>query len=291
MKTILVLTDLSANALPAAKAACMLSGTMNTNLVLLNTCADIPLQAGYSDMPGGPWLVDDFMEWDKERKADLQKYASSLEPYIAKLDPSKRKPSLHCEYADGTLADNIVALTQTKDIELIAMGTPHSSRLDHFLTGSDTAAVINNVSRPVLVVPAGYELKHIKRVVFATDYNDADIKALHYLVKMGRLFNFHLEVVHVSIPGEDKTPAADKEKVFLSLQQIKYDRISYKEIGGKDAVKRLNTYCKETGADLLAMVHYHDSFFARIFKHSNSKQALAHNELPLLIFPAKMAKE
>ncbi|MCO5946606.1 universal stress protein [Mucilaginibacter flavidus] len=291
MKTILVLTDLSANALPAAKAACMLSGVMNTNLVLLNTCADIPLQAGYSDMPGGPWLVDDFMEWDKERNADLLEHASSLEPYIAKLDPSKRKPSVHCEYADGTLADSAVTLIETKNVELIAMGAPHSSRFDHFLTGSDTAAVINNVTRPVLVVPAGYELKRIKRVVFATDYNDADIKALHYLVKMGRLFNFHLEVVHVSLPGEDKTPAAYKEKVFLSLQQIKYDRISYKEIGGKDAVKRLNAYCKETGADLLAMVHYHNSFFARIFNQSASKQALVNNELPLLIFPPKMEKE
>lgn len=244
MKTILVLTDLSANAMPAAKAACMLSGVMNTNLLLLNTCADIPLQAGYSDMPGGPWLVDDFMEWDKERKADLQKYAATLDPYIAKLDPSKRKPSVHCQYADGTLADNAVTLTQTKNVELIAMGAPHSSRLDHFLTGSDTAAVINNVNRPVLVVPTGYKLKRIKRVVFATDYNDADIKALHYLVKLGRLFNFHLEVVHVSVPGEDKTLAADKEKTFLSLQQITYDPISYKEIGGKDAVKRLNAHCR-----------------------------------------------
>lgn len=291
MKTILVLTDLSTNATPAAKAACMLSGVMSTNLVLLNTCADIPLQAGYSDMPGGPWLVDDFMQWDKERKADLEKYALSLEPYIAKLDPSKRKPSVHCEYADGTLADNTVALTQTKNVELIVMGAPHSSRLDHFLTGSDTAAVINNVSRPVLVVPTDYELKRIKRVVFATDFNDADMKALNYLVKLGRLFNFHLEVVHVLIPGEDKTLAADKEKAFLSLQQITYAPISYKEIGGKDAVKRLNAYCHEVHADMLAMVHHHDSFFARIFKHSASTQALAHQELPLLIFPAKMEKE
>ncbi|HEY0243921.1 MAG TPA: universal stress protein [Mucilaginibacter sp.] len=289
MKTILILTDFSENATHAAISSVMLSEKLHANLLLLNNITGIPVTPYY--LGGG--LVAEEASWlVEESKKNLKKLTESLEPVIARLDPEQHKPTVHTQIEEGSLGENITAILDQKNIEMVVIGGKTGSSFDHILLGSDTLSVIKHSNRPVLVVPFEADFKKLKKVVFATDFNEADINAMHFLVKLGKQFDFQLEIVHVSLIGENDKHDNDKETRFLSkVDKLKYPKIVYKHIRGKDVIERLNRFCEETKADVLALVHYSHSFFLRILQDSHTQKALSSQNVPLLVFPAGMEEK
>ena len=291
MKTILVLTDLSENAAHAAEVAVTLAGTMNTNLLLYNARIAMPVPTYYADYAGGPWVADDFIQWESESNEKLQWLADDLKPLIANLDPELRKPSVHFECRDGKIAENLAELIAQKNVELIVMGASAEDTLDHILNGSETKAVMNHATCPVLVVPQRADLTKITKVIFATDYAEGDIKGMHYLVMLARLFDFSIEIAHISEYGENPyLTIEDKETFLKQVNKLKYPHISFKIARGKNVIDRLNRLCEEEEANILALVHYQHSFLVHLIRTSTTKRALANQQIPLLIFPSKMEK-
>ncbi|MBS1529336.1 MAG: universal stress protein [Bacteroidetes bacterium] len=160
--------------------------------------------------------------------------------------------------------------------------------MDHFLTGSDTFSVIDSSTRPVLLVPRRSDFSSLRKVVFATNFSEQDINAIRYLIKLGDIFNFRLEVFHVNRPGQDDITKRLREiELEKHTHKLKYSAIEVKEVYGKDIIDRLDNVCRDVKADLLSFSHYHDSLISGLFKQSLTKKALAKQKLPLLIFPSK----
>ena len=289
MKKILVLTDYSENATHAAKTAVMLGEKLHANILLLNNVAGLPVTPYYI---GGGFVAEEASWLMEESEKELNNLKDTLIPLIARIDQSKHRPSVHIQIAEGDLGENIGSVTYEEDIELVVMGTKTGSSIDHFLAGSDTNAVINHAYRPVLVVPRATELKKLKKVIFATDYNEGDIHAVKHLVKFCERFDAKLEIVHVSLIGKHEKTDSVGEIVFTSqVAALKYPKVIYRDISGKDVVRRLNSLCKETEADILALVHYPHSFLSGIFEGSHTDKALDHQNIPLLVFSPKMKEK
>lgn len=283
MRTTLVPTDFSENSAHAAKAAVMLSSKLHTNILLFNNYVKIPVTPHFA---GGPWVVDELMELKNETKENLQNLAGDLELLIADLEPEQPKPIVHLQYADGNLGDNIAAIIHEKDIELIVIGARSGSTIDHMLNGSETNLIIDQSNCPVLIIPENVDLKELKKVIFATDFDQTDMKAINYMVKLSYLFNFHIEVVHVN-SSKSNTVKSERQIAFEDrLFKLNYPKITYKQVFGKNVIRRLNSLCTETDADILALVHHHRSPIGRILKQSTSKKALSQQKVPLMIFPS-----
>lgn len=287
MKKILVLTDFSENAKHAAKSAMALSENLRADIFLYNSFVMAPATPYYA---GGPILTEGLMWYNDESRDQLKKLAEYLEATCDHCSDGQFKPKITYENGEGNLGKDLAEIIKHKDIELVVMGARSGGAMEHILIGSDTNAVINHATRPVLVVPPQSDFKGIKKLVFATDFNDADIKALDYLEELQQVFHFEIEVVHVSLNNEDDLKDFGQEVIFASMVNNLNDAdIKYKTVRGKDVVNRLNRLCHETKADVLALVHYKDSFLSRILEASKAKDALSHQKVPLLILPSKMA--
>ncbi|HZX58390.1 MAG TPA: universal stress protein [Mucilaginibacter sp.] len=286
MKNILILTDFTENAAHAALSGVKLSEKLHANLLLFNVNTSQPVAPNYA---GGPAVVDDLGFWENESKEKLRKLSESLEPLLVQTDPEQRKPTIHFEYGEGSIGHMIKEITMQKDVEMIVMGARAGSTFEHILTGSETHMVIDNAKRPVLVVPLHTGLTRMNKVVFATDYNQADLTGIRYLAGLGLLFNFQLEVVHVNLLGENDITRNIRKNAFLNeIHKLRYSHITFREVFGKDVIHRLNYMCTELDADLLSIMHYKNSFFSKIFSHSFSKEALSNQKIPLLILPSEM---
>ncbi len=286
MKTILILADFTENAAHAALSGITLSQKLHTDLLVFNVNSSQPVLPQYA---GGPTVVDDFGLWEKESSEKLNKLSEALEPLIIQTDPQQRKPTIHIEFGEGNVGIMVKEVIKQKDIEMIVMGARAGSTMDHILTGSETISVVDHATRPVLVVPKNADLNKLSKVVFATDYNESDMNGVHYLVKLGKLFNFHLVIVHVNLFNDKDILKMKKEAIFLNhVERLKYPHISFREINGKEVTHRLNTLCDETGADLLSMMNYKNSFMKRLFKQSTTHKALDGQKIPLLIFPPEL---
>eukprot|EP00697_Spironema_sp_BW2_P013375 gnl/Spiro4/3437_TR1676_c0_g1_i1.p1 gnl/Spiro4/3437_TR1676_c0_g1~~gnl/Spiro4/3437_TR1676_c0_g1_i1.p1 ORF type:complete len:290 (-),score=-41.23 gnl/Spiro4/3437_TR1676_c0_g1_i1:134-1003(-) len=285
MKKFLVLTDFTENSLHAARSVITLCAKLNANVLLYHAYAVDPVTPYFG---GGPWIADEFSFLEGEGKEKLHELAANLEPIIDILDSELHKPVVTQAQGPGDVAGNLTEIFKNKDIEMVIMGARSGGVIDHLFTGCQTNAVIDKSTRPVLVVPQHTNLDQLKKVVFATDFNEADIAAIHYLAKIARILNLHIEVVHVDLGGSGDAREYKREEFLEWMNRLRYPEIIFKEIKGRDVVHRLNTLCEETNADLLAMVHYQHSFFKRAIEKSTVKIELAHQHIPVLIFPSKM---
>lgn len=286
MKKILVLTDLGPQADELAKSAVALSASLDVNLILFNTFISQPILSEYG---GSPWSVEELL-WADEGKEKLAFIKEEMAPVIAALPAVLHHPSVECQQGLGSLTGQVNELLHKETIELIMMGTRQGSAWDHLLMGSDTMAVINQADRPVIVLPPGRSLEQIKKVTIATDYDDADLNAVHYLTRLGRIFDFKIDIVHVKLWGEQTMPEATRLAFERHVAKFNFPDISYLTVGGKDLVNRLNALCAENGSDLLVLVHDRHSLLSRLFNGTQAKSLLEKQVFPVMIIPAAMAQ-
>jgi len=231
--------------------------------------------------------VDEFIVKQNHSKEHLSLLAEDLQDLTAQYGPDERKPSINCLCGEGDVGSNVADIIDQKDIELIIMGGRSSKSDNPILFGRDTSSVIQKATRPILVTSSKLNLDALNKVIFATDFNEEDITAIKYLIKLGKLLGYQLDIVHVNEFGKDKLLNSGKEVSFKhQVAKLKYPGISYHTVRGKDIVERLNGLCDETGAGVLAMSHRQDSFLMRIFQKSTAKKALSDQKIPLLIFPS-----
>jgi nucleotide-binding universal stress UspA family protein len=286
MKNILVLTDFSENASHSAKVAVILGEKLKANLFIVHHLAGIPVTPNYI---GGGFVAEEASWLVEEGKKNFHQLEETLRPVIERIAPPGHRPAIHTLLTEGDIAENIAEIVRRQAIELIVMGAKTGTGLDHILTGSETRAVIDHVSRPVLIIPQTAGIRKLEKVVFATDFNESDIHAVHYLAGLARSIKFKLEIVHVSLFGIDESDKDAQEMNFVQqVAKLKFSAIVYRDVRGKDVASRLNRLCEEAKADVLAMVHYPHSFLSRLVHDSPTHKALNQQNMPLLILPAKI---
>jgi nucleotide-binding universal stress UspA family protein len=286
MKTILVLTDFSDNAAHAAQSALNLAVMIHADVLLFNAYQTIPVSNYYI---GAPWGGESPSYWEDHSESNIQTFQKHLEPLINKVHPEQFKPAINTLCREGNLGELVNEIVQQKNIGLIVMGSRSDNAFEHIFSGSDTYAVIEHASCPVLILREKMELTQLGKIVFASNFSPEDIKSLQYLVKLGELFNTKLELVHI-MPSESLGTATNEGEVEFMKQvaALNYPYITFKNVKGKEVVERLNHLCEEEQANALAIIHHKHSFFIRMLKQSLAHQALDKQKIPLLVFPAKM---
>lgn len=284
MKTILILTDFTKNAANAAQSGVVMAKQMHANILLFNSNVSQPIAPVYV---GGPIVIDEINIMEEENNRRLKQLADSIDPFLSQ-EGTSWKPIIHTLEGLGSIAYQIPGIEEEKNIEMIVMGAREGSKWEHLAGGSETFSVIDHATRPVLICPSGLELKDIKKVVFATDFSDNDIKAIHYLIKLGYLFHYHLEILHVNQLGEDDITKKIRQIEFMKhIHRLRYEQYDVTEVYGQDIIDRMNRFCDETNTSLLAFTHHRSSFFSGLFNKSVTKKALSKQKVPVLVFPAK----
>ena len=284
MKKILVLTDLTEGSGQATEAAVMLSAKLHANLILFNTFISQPALSEYGS---NPWYTEEIL-WENEAKERLVALKDDALQLVEGLAPEVHHASIESRQGIGNLGLQVEDLIDKENVEIVVMGARTGSAWDHILMGSDTISVISHADRPVLVVPADHRLKQLTKVTIATDLDDPDLTAVHYLTRIGRLFDFAIEIVHVKIWGETSKEESRYNAFKKHVAKFNYPHISHLEVSGKELSSRLNGLCKAGGSDLLVLVHNKHSLLDRILNKSHAKSLLEKQELPVMIIPSAL---
>lgn len=283
MRQILVLTDFSGNANHAAKAALIFGEKLHADLLLMNNMAGIPMAPELTDSGN----AGEELSWESEEsRVRLESLKGHLEMLVSDFAAERYKPAINKLLTEGLLGENINAVNILHKLQLIVMGGETGNFFEHLLSGSHTRTVVENAPCPVLIIPEEYNFEKLKKVVFATNLDTKQVKHIKWLIDLEKLFDFNLEIVYVSLFDTGEETDEQKEIRFATqLAKLKYPKLLVRDVSGKEILPRLGRLCAETGADLLALVHYRHSFFSRLLNSSNTDYAIRHQQLPLLIFP------
>lgn len=283
-ENIIILTDFSENAASAAETGLALSSKLGTDLLLYHTYIDYPALPYAS---GGGWDLEEYPLKKKQALQRMECLLEGLESLATQSAQEDRQPTISFLIEDGDLGVELSNLLENRSVEMIVMGA-RSEHPDDPLSGDDTKAVIRHADRPVLVVPAGTIINQVHKIVFATDFEPEDLEAIRYIKKLCQLFGFGMEVIHVDL---DKSKTADRETAFKdSLDALHATGVQYEKLNGKDLVRRINQFVSEKAPVILALRHHHYPFFIDLFVQSKSKELLAKQKTPLLIFPQTLGR-
>ncbi len=287
MKKILVLTDPSKNAPDLTQAAAKLAIELHCDVLLFSVYQSLPINTFYE---ASSWINGNDASWQQESKDKLSVIAFELRAFILLSLPGERwrpEVTFHCEAGD--LSDNLKNVLESEDIEMIMMGTSKQSGFKHFLFGKNTNLVISNAKRPVLILPGKFEFKDVQKVLFATDFNLSDLRAVNLLAKYAEALHFDLELVHVNdIEDKESEENVSKQVFFNMLEDINHPNLTHLEIHGKNVGQSLKRLCSRQGIGMLALLHHQDALLIRMLKSSTTKNILEQINLPVIVFPSKM---
>jgi nucleotide-binding universal stress UspA family protein len=287
MKTIVITTDFSAGSKQVARYGFELAKQLRADVTLSNAMI-IPAEIPQTGIVG--WPPDVFEDLMQDSTKELNKLKDELVSVKSATD-DRFKPAVNFVNQAGTVCDVVNQVIDLQDAGLVVLGSHKNEGLGQWLIGNHAQRLIDNCNIPLLLVPAGTHFKKIRKIAFATDFQNMqeDLNCIRKLVEIAEPLNAGILLIHV---GNEKHNTSQLQHSLGEILKELTEKTGYPEID----CQLIKGSWTETGLDwlnehghveMLAMVHHKHGFFASLFKGSHTQKMAAHIDMPLLVFPDK----
>ncbi|MEJ8804162.1 universal stress protein [Pontibacter sp. H249] len=187
-------------------------------------------------------------------------------------------------FIHGLPEDVIVDETKRFKPNLVIMGTKGEANISRSFFGTVTTKVVQELNIPVLTIPGSYTGTQLTKVAYASNFDQADGRAIIQLQQLLEPFNPQLLCVHISKTNKQQDQEklnALKEKLAKHHSQAS---INFTLQEGDNVADALQTYVKEQQVNLLALTTHKRSGLGSIFNPSLSQKMVLESEVPLLVF-------
>ena len=289
MKKILVPIDFSDYSINAVTTAIRLAADTASEVRLLHVFDDPFVTHDMEKVTFNNEVTRRTEELLHKMETDAKSKMSDMESDVYRfMQENNLTVPLTVELRRGFAVDQIVAGAREWIADVIVVGARGHSRFEKMLFGTVTKGVIDDAHCPVLALPADFQWKHPKELMYATDFNDYDAYAIAKLLNLFQVYPVRLHVTHFNL---DNNHLPDEEKMQALHDTFQsYGRnnlISYEIVDGKVLLSALNEYMAAKDIDLLAVTTRKMSSLQRIFSKSASINLLYHAHKPLLVFHEK----
>lgn len=241
-------TDFSEPSMKALPVATALAKKFDSALYLCHIVTPTPLAIGAPE--AAPYLY----------QAETESAARALEDLVK--SPAVQGLTCKSVMPAGPLADELEAVIQQNNIDLIIAGTHGRTGVRRLLLGSSVEEICRVATCPVLTVGPDLELTTeftIKRMLVPTDLSEESELDLPYVALLAKSYGAHVTVLHVMPPDAATNP--DAKLLAEPMRQTMMHAFA-KEVGDPgpefviefgDTVPTILSYARKTNTDLIAM--------------------------------------
>jgi len=282
MIKLLIPTDFSDNAKKALEYVIEIAKVSETSIYLLNVIEPVTSSIR-QPYPGHEKLEK---EIENNRIGEL----NALQKSILQQYPDIK---IESEVVRGTIINSVIDFAESKQIDLIVMGTKGATGLQEIFMGSVSAGTIGRSKIPVLTVPNDYIFKTPDGILFATNRFEENAELLNKIVEIANLFSAS---IHVAVfVDTDTAVAADyiqntrQLTNYLDYLKNAFPGIVFKAelLEGNVFEEIIEKYNTKNEVDIIAMITYPKSFWERLLKKSMTKKMAFHSKIPVLAIPAQ----
>lgn len=276
--TILVPTDFSDNANTAIEYACELAKALGAGVLITNVYT--PAVTQYNIV--SPLIQEEIGRANKIAEEKLKLIADQIDKQYEKKVPCTTK------FVVGGIVEAITQLVSKEEAELVVMGTRGASGLDRILFGSNATKVIEQATCPVLAIPSDCTFRIPKKIVYATDYHNAELKHVEQLVTLAKAFSAELMMAHITT---DREALQSEEMLKMNFSKkisaiSSYPEITYFVKYEEDIARALESFCHQVSADWIALLTHERKMFEKLYNPSITKKLAYQSEIPLLAIKA-----
>lgn len=278
MKNILVPTDFSACATHATRAAFDIAEYYGA-CVHLYTNTDVHR---------------DWANWNatekQEHPKDIQKVRNAevlLEQWAQRA--KARGIQFKSAWSSGNLIRFIKDYVESYSVDFIVMGSHGASGKNEYFIGSNTQKVVRLVHCPVMVIKNEISSRTLRKVAFASNFDESEKKAFQYLLDFVRPFQPEIHLLQINTASWFTQPyslvKAAMEDFKAMCGKLKCYTHFYRDWTVDAGIRHLS---QDIGADLIAISNQKRHPLKRMFSGSNVEALVNHAEVPVLSidFPA-----
>ncbi|GGK85076.1 universal stress protein [Rufibacter glacialis] len=281
MKKILCPVDFSKTSNKAAEYAAQIAQRTQASLTLLHVL-HLPLM----DTTESALMASQVL--DEQRRVSSDKL-HGLTLHLQNTFSNTGGPTfmMDTRVQEAFLSDAVERLVKEEGFDFIVIGTTGGGNtLEEIMIGSNTESVISQVKCPVLAIPSNASFPDIHRIVYASDYQPEDSKALGQVISLATVFQAEVEVVHVT----KKPGSAEAQQAQAFLQKVSADLggfpVSFQEVVHEEEEDGLKEYLSRTQSNMLAILKKRRNFFRDLFGMSLAEKLTYQTKLPLLVLHA-----
>lgn len=275
MRKILVPTDFSENAMNAIQYAMEIFKYDRSEFLIVHAFAD-EVYENTQEMSRA--LFEKFKEKIAQgTNRELQKIVNTMR----EISPNPRH-SYEYLAEFGSLVDVVNDLANSRDMDLIVMGTKGKSDDRDITFGSETLQVIKYVKCPVLAVPQGYQDRPPQNILFPTDYL-VPYRRRELKLVSGLAMNFGVPVTFLHISKSEKLSHRQLDNQSFLDCWLKDNQIKHLHIVGKDLETTIKHYIEEQGINMLVMVNSRHSYIENLLHKSTIEHMGLHVQIPFLV--------
>jgi len=179
-------------------------------------------------------------------------------------------------------------VAKENDADLIVMGSHGTSGFKEFFVGSNTERVVRNADIPVLVVKHDISTIDFGTVVFATNFEEENVRPYLNASKMFNVLGTKLILLYVNLPNEHFKSSVEIERriaEFLLVADGNLDRIDDVAYQADYSVEQgVINYSNKVGADLIAIPTHGRKGVSHFFTGSIGEDIANHSSLPVITF-------
>ena len=214
---------------------------------------------------------------------------NALEAIEARLN-QLRKENLHEVPSGITSETGAVDVTVNQyisenDVEMLIL----ENRKDQgfwFLDPTNLNIVLN-ARCPSWIIQPETKYSPCKKIIYATDYNEADIHTISHLVNLTGKFSPEITALHVADSENFNENALKSGFRSTLVKETGYEKISVKSlIDNQDSTLGdiINDFALDDNADLIVLLKTNKGFMEKIIKSSSAKNILKKVRLPVLVY-------
>ncbi|MDA3954651.1 MAG: universal stress protein [Bacteroidales bacterium] len=287
VQRILVPVDFSDYSVNACRYAIGLAEKLNAEIKLIHVYYNpvvnsMPLTDTYYYQVNMDEII---REIEVRAKNNMEEFYKDLKDKIEKDNIQGVK--LDYALVRGFASEEIIAKSIEYKPDVIIIGTRGQGEKENDLIGSVTAKIIEEAKVPVLVIPEDslYEGISTINIMYATDFDESDYKALKKLMYIMSPFEFRLYCVHVgSAEGQvwDKAKMNGlREKLFSHYPDYEIECSLIEE---KNFLKGVQEFIREKRIDIISLVTHKRNMISKLLNPSIARKVLFHTNIPFLVF-------
>lgn len=276
MKTIIYATDFSENSIAALKVAHSFAKKFSSKLIVMHVF-DMSITLAST-------VALSYLK--KEKKLYIENHAKLRSFFDQHLDEVELYLDLNFVVVEGSSVANSILENAVKyNANLICVGAKGASAIKEFLMGSTPKVLLKKSPCALMVVPATTKKTTLHKMVYATDFEQADIFALKRLVKIAQKFDAQIKIVHISTKNE--YAGEDQMEWFKEMlhEKVNYAKIEFDLIFSDAISEDLWDYVHDNEANLLTMLERKDgTFYQKYLQPDTVAKMLKDSSIPLLSF-------
>ncbi|MFK7971832.1 MAG: universal stress protein [Bacteroidia bacterium] len=268
MKKILVPTDFSDCAGFAADAAVRMSIRFGAEVIF------------YTRIPGDETEAP--VETDKPETLPM-----SISGRFQDLLNTFENPPLRYSfvYSSQDLIGGVLSYAEAQSVDLIVMGSSGAGGLKELVWGSNAQRMVNQSTKPVLVIKHPVENIEFSDIVFASNFYREVMEPFKDIIRLAQIFGSTLHLVHVTTKDTD-----DVEEYLAKEKMAKFSALIEKRVphtvhffGDIDTRHGVEHFARDNQHDLIALVSHGEGFFKKILKGGSVTEGLVNRvEMPIL---------